>query len=68
MPGHGGQAEREAPGLVGRRMQATAVIVVSAGRNERGLRLASVNSCSGLWGVGTVPSCLVPWGGGAGGW
>lgn len=38
--------------------------MVSVGKNGQSrvskLRIASVNSSSRLWGVGAVPSCLVP--------
>lgn len=35
-------------------------IMVSAGRNRQGVRLASFSNFCGIWGSGAVPSCLAP--------
>lgn len=53
-----GVRQRE-EGTLGRSLcVVSAVRTGSAGR--AGLGLASLNNVSGLWGIGTVPSCLLP--------
>lgn len=50
------------PGAKGKGAATRAFILVSGGSKEqcRACRLAAWNSLSWLWGIGTVPRCLVP--------